>query len=141
MQQQMWRSAVGRVRGSVRARTRDKPPVRVTEALPNRPQTILSLWYLEAMGKTEGQNGSMTCAGLGFLVRPRDAATIVAGRCGVALRAVTRDTPPARVLEALPNRPAGLPSRTKGFFFRACGAKKIRENVLKVTIFLSKNRI
>ena len=30
-----------RVRGSVRAMTRDKPPVHVTEALPNRPQTIL----------------------------------------------------------------------------------------------------
>ena len=92
------------------------------------------------MGKTEGRNGSMTCAG--FLVRPRDAATIVAGRCGVALRAVTRDTPPARVLEALPNRPAGLPSRTKGYFFsRRRREKNTRKRVKSNDFFVKKSDI
>ena len=69
--------------------------------------------------------------------------------CAGSVRAMARDKPPVHVTEALPNRPqtilfrvaAGLPSRTKGYFFRAAGAKKIRQNVLKVTIFLSKNRI
>ena len=62
--------------------------------------------------------------------------------CAGSVRAMTRDKPPVRVTEALPNRPqtilfrpfrvaAGLPSHTKGYFFRACGAKKIRENMLK----------
>ena len=63
--------------------------------------------------------------------------------CAGSVRAMARDKPPVHVTEALPNRPqtilfrvaAGLPSRTKGYFFSRRRREKIRENVLKVTIF------